>query len=285
MSISDFYKDVLGAELKNVRWSWGAVDGKANRVFLRVWEDQIKHQKRNEERVVVGYGRKRRMSNGRRERYAHLDQIGKGAQAFGVVCLAADPNTNGPRRIVAFNKQTLLKLGPLIDENGRTYARIDARIPVDSVRWPGTAANTLVDDIKQVTGQNIDSTTKEALVNARVGQGVFRAQVLGLWGHRCSVTGSTTLYAIRASHIKPWRESTNEERLDPQNGLPLVANLDALFDAGLISFASSGRLIVSSKVSKTERRIFGILNRSLAKKPSSKMAEYLTLHHDRVFKC
>ena len=58
-------------------------------------------------------------------------------------------------------------------------------------------------------------------------------QVLKIWGNRCCVTGSTTLDAIRASHIKPWRRSSNQERLDPYNGLPLVATLDALFDAGM----------------------------------------------------
>ncbi|HEV2950111.1 MAG TPA: HNH endonuclease signature motif containing protein, partial [Gemmataceae bacterium] len=106
--------------------------------------------------------------------------------------------------------------------------------------------------------KGIESTTKEALINARVGQGLFREHVLQLWGNCCAVTRSLTLYAIRASHIKPWRESTDDERLDPHNGLPLVASLDALFDAGLISFESSGKMVVSSKLKTAERRIFAI---------------------------
>jgi len=84
--------------------------------------------------------------------------------------------------------------------------------------------------------------------------------------------------AIRASHIKPWRESSNAERLDPNNGLPLIASLDALFDAGLISFDSCGKLIVSLKVSTTERGIFGVAQTSLRKKPTAKMADYLAHH-------
>ena len=41
MKIHSFYTDVLGANLKNVRWSWGAVDPITNRIFLRVWADRI----------------------------------------------------------------------------------------------------------------------------------------------------------------------------------------------------------------------------------------------------
>ena len=134
-------------------------------------------------------------------------------------------------------------------------------------------------DLKRIDQQeNVDPTTKKALVDARLGQGKFRTEVLRSWGNCCSVTGSMIQGAIRASHIKPWRESSNRERLDPNNGLPLIASLDALFDAGFISFESSGKLIVSSKVSTTERDIFGIGERSLRKKPTAKTAEYLAHH-------
>jgi HNH endonuclease len=145
---------------------------------------------------------------------------------------------------------------------------------------PITAA-MLAEDLDLIQGDpSIDSTTKQALINARKGQGKFRQQVLQRWGDACSVTGSVTQGAIRASHIKPWRESTNEERLDPDNGLPLVASLDALFDVGLISFESSGRLLVSSKLTPKEQEIFkiGQNTTSLAKKPSKKMAQYLAHH-------
>src|SRR5262249_33101940 len=134
----------------------------------------------------------------------------------------------------------------------------------------------LVQDLNDIKmEENLDPTTKKTLVDARLGQGQFRTKVLQSWENRCSVTGSMIHAAIRASHIKPWRESSNAERLDPDNGLPLIASLDALFDAGLISFDSSGKLIASSKVSATERDIFRIGEASLRKKPTAKMAQYL----------
>jgi putative restriction endonuclease len=142
----------------------------------------------------------------------------------------------------------------------------------------------LFEDINALEKRKIGFTKKEALINARVGQGKFRSQVLLLWKNKCCVTGSTTIDAIRASHIKPWRDSTDEERLDPHNGLPLIANLDALFDAGLISFESSGKLIVSSSLSERERSIFQIELRSLRNMPSEFTEEYLVYHRKRVFR-
>jgi hypothetical protein len=45
--------------------------------------------------------------------------------------------------------------------------------------------------------------------------------------------------------MKPWRDSTNEERLDGENGLLLTPTIDHLFDKGFISFENKGDLIVS----------------------------------------
>ena len=50
---------------------------------------------------------------------------------------------------------------------------------------------------------------------------------------------------LRASHSKPWRDSSNEERLDAENGLLLTPTIDHLYDRGFISFEYSGDLIVS----------------------------------------
>ena len=117
-----------------------------------------------------------------------------------------------------------------------------------------------------------------------VGQGAFRSAVLQLWNYRCAVTGSSILDAIRASHIKPWRDSKNEERLDPANGLPLVASLDALFDAGLISFEDSVRLLVSSELSRPEQEIYGVAGKMLMKKPPDKTASYLHYHRTTLYR-
>jgi hypothetical protein len=157
--------------------------------------------------------------------------------------------------------------------------RLRANMAVIS-RGSAVTEAMLVDDLEEIEHQQVDSTTKKTLMAARVGQGRFRTDVLRRWGDCCSVTGSTTRGAIRASHIKPWRVSNNEERLDPSNGLPLIANLDALFDAGLISFDPLGRLLASAELSAKERSIFGIHGKRLRRKPTDKTAEYLSHHRE-----
>lgn len=45
--------------------------------------------------------------------------------------------------------------------------------------------------------------------------------------------------------MKPWRDSSNDERLDGENGLLLTPTIDHLFDKGFISFENGGDLIIS----------------------------------------
>jgi len=114
---------------------------------------------------------------------------------------------------------------------------------------PKHLATVIEEDIDELmSSKGIPATERAALIAARVGQGQFRKDVLALWDRSCAVTGCTALEAIRASHIKPWRESNNHERLEAENGLPLVATLDALFDKHLISFNNDGRIVISKKL-------------------------------------
>ncbi len=109
------------------------------------------------------------------------------------------------------------------------------------------------EDIRAVEEDvQIDATTRRALVQARRGQGKFREGLVRRWGGACAVTGVAVDNALRASHTKPWRHSDNAERLDPANGLLLAATLDALFDAGLVSFADNGTMLVSRRVAQAD---------------------------------
>lgn len=73
MKISEFFT-VLGANLNNQRWSWGAVDPVINRVFLRVWEDDIDDLKHRVHVLTTGE-QQRHGSIGYGERQEHLDLI------------------------------------------------------------------------------------------------------------------------------------------------------------------------------------------------------------------
>jgi len=90
----------------------------------------------------------------------------------------------------------------------------------------------------------LDDTEREQLSLARRGQGRFRRSVQCI-EHACRVTGVDRIEHLRASHIRPWRDSDNEQRLDGENGLLLTPSIDHLFDRGFISFEDDGHLIVS----------------------------------------
>ncbi len=90
----------------------------------------------------------------------------------------------------------------------------------------------------------IDETEKVALVLARRGQGKFRDRLLSV-ERACRLTGVDRPNHLIASHTKPWRDCTNNERLDPENGFLLTPTVDHLFDRGFISFEDNGRLLIS----------------------------------------
>ena len=57
-----------------------------------------------------------------------------------------------------------------------------------------------------------------------------------------------TYPTLVASHIKPFKKSSDEEAYDPDNGLLLSQNMDGLFDKGYISFNNDGSIILSNKL-------------------------------------
>ena len=127
-----------------------------------------------------------------------------------------------------------------------------------------------------------DVTERRSLLLSRVGQGQFREGVSKVWGGRCAVTGLDIVALLRASHIKPWRDSDNRERLDPYNGLFLSPAYDATFDAGMISFGDDGAVIISDDLGQPTRDSWdrrdctsgGLDDRHLA---------YLNHHRENVF--
>ena len=97
---------------------------------------------------------------------------------------------------------------------------------------------------------------KRQLVNARLGQGVFRQNLERLETF-CRVTGVADRRHLHARHIKPWRLADDRERLDGCNGLLLSPHIDHLIDRGHISFADDGRLLISQRLNPSVARAWG----------------------------
>lgn len=91
---------------------------------------------------------------------------------------------------------------------------------------------------------NDKGTEKERMVKQRVGQDIFRAILLDIYGSKCCLTGLDVPHVLRASHIIPWAEK-EETRMNPENGLCLSATYDAAFDKHLITFDEDFRMVLS----------------------------------------
>jgi HNH endonuclease len=102
------------------------------------------------------------------------------------------------------------------------------------------------------------TTDAERLVVQRIGQDVFRGALMDYWGGRCPLTGITDPALLRASHIVPWAECSDPQRLDVHNGLLLSALWDAAFDQGLVGFADDGTPRASPKLSQIARTALGL---------------------------
>lgn len=129
----------------------------------------------------------------------------------------------------------------------------------------------------------LSETERQALVVARRGQGLFKQRVMEIEDH-CRITGVTNPIHLRASHCKPWRDSTNSERLNGENGLLLTLTMDHLFDRGFISFEDSGALIISPVAHTPSLQRMGVpTDRVLNVGPfTTGQKQFLDYHRDGV---
>lgn len=157
----------------------------------------------------------------------------------------------------------------------------------NAIRDPGRSTQlAFADYISDKAAEEIigpvSATEKERLLLARVGQGSYRKKLVARWAS-CSVLGCGPETTLIASHIVPWREcETNEERLDPDNGLLLSPNLDKLFDRKLISFSDTGALLVSPALAPTDAAALGIRQEMRLRKIPPGALKYLARHRDGV---
>jgi putative restriction endonuclease len=112
-------------------------------------------------------------------------------------------------------------------------------------------------EIAIATDPAIRETERAALVQARRGQGLFRDNVRSI-ERGCRITKVERMEHLIASHVQPWRDSSNDQRLDGENGLLLTPTVDHLFDKGFISFEDSGQLIVSPVADQRSLKRMGI---------------------------
>jgi putative restriction endonuclease len=79
----------------------------------------------------------------------------------------------------------------------------------------------------------------------RLGQGIFRVQVLDAYGRACAVTGEHSLPVLEAAHIKPYAKGGEH---DVANGLALRTDIHRLFDRGYVTVDEDRKFIVGRRL-------------------------------------
>jgi putative restriction endonuclease len=140
------------------------------------------------------------------------------------------------------------------------------------------------DDLQVHRGEleEVAETDRLRLIKARLGQGEFRQRLLEEW-RGCAVTGIQNPELLRASHIKPWRVSSNDERLHQFNGLMLLPQYDHLFDRGYITFEDNGQMVRSPAIVTLPPHLLGIAMDARLRRVATDHLPYLEFHREAVF--
>ena len=187
-----------------------------------------------------------------------------------------DPNTSKPVHLVFRS----------LDHDDRTDSQALREIYAWTPEHSVTSNTEAPSESAAISGEEQkheppDHTERSGLVTSRVGQGWYRDALLEKWEGKCPVTGVERRSILIASHIVPWKEATDEERLDPENGILLSPDVDALFDSHLISFGDDGQLVLSAQIEHSELTALGI-DQDRTIPVSNKMKSYLSRHRQAM---
>jgi len=199
----------------------------------------------------------------RPEKYGPIDLAGKVVTQY----LFPLPDALGHR---------YLTLGGLTESVVLDELRLDASVN-------GDLNETLSDRPVGLLHFELTNTERKVLARARVGQGLFKAEVQKVESS-CRLTGVENPRHLIASHMKPWAASSNQERLDGQNGLLLSPHVDHLFDRGLITFRDDGTVVASPRMDASVPMKWKLDLTTRGQPFRGKHREYLAYHQDLVFK-
>ena len=155
------------------------------------------------------------------------------------------------------------RIGCCLIEDARFFAESDwIDQPAD---WPRTLVNGMSYDLTNGEGLRVwtecqlraaamdqsaaspghDKYGKPSLYLPRLGQGIFRIQVLDAYHWACAVTQERSLPVLEAAHILPY---AGEGEHAVANGLCLRTDLHRLFDRGYATVDEAHRFVISKQL-------------------------------------
>lgn len=196
------------------------------------------------------------------DKYSPLQKNGNGIQS---VYLASVPSEMAAVIIQLIGSEATGKRDLLVDLDNvldRPADNLDAQI----------IERTDIGEVEQVR-----------LLRSRRGQGAFKRNVM-LYENACRVTRVADIRHLRASHIKPWSVSNDQEKLSGSNGLLLSPHIDHLFDQGWISFGDREEILVAKDLTPGLTSAWGIDLDHKVGRFSDSQSEFLEFHRTEIFK-
>lgn len=160
------------------------------------------------------------------------------------------------------------------------FKRIGAYIPLEKDLLTQVQDSTKVLENIGIVPPNV--TERTGLITSRVGQGAYRKRIIHRWEYKCAVTGFNKLDILIASHIVPWCESNDDERLDVHNGILLSPVYNALFNKHFITFENNGKIILSNTIENAAYKKIGVMGTEKIKDLSIHNQQYLERHRELI---
>ncbi len=180
------------------------------------------------------------------------------------------------------NQQYLFELPAVLGAQYLSRGGLTEESVKAAVRYDPSIERLILEAEVILNDPELTVTEKHVLARARVGQGIYKEQVRH-YEPGCRLTGLSESKYLIASHMKPWRDSNNTERLDGHNGLLLSPHVDYLFDRGLITFENSGRVVASVQLHTAVPQLWKLNLTQEGKYFTKKQIPYLEYHRDVVF--
>lgn len=137
----------------------------------------------------------------------------------------------------------------------------------------------------KISNSQLSSTKKETLIQARIGQGKYRKNLIEDCQY-CPITLVNDERLLIASHIKPWSVSNDKEKIDCKNGFALTPTFDKLFDNGFITFRDDKKMLVSPWISPmNQKRLCIYSEKDIPKlQLDEQRCRYLEYHRNNIYK-
>ncbi len=160
----------------------------------------------------------------------------------------------------------------------RTERSIDGRaLAAEKIEYRHKAKKIF----EEIEGLPVKGEEKDAVVKIRINQGMFRDRLLQKYS-KCCLCGVSEPSLLVASHIKPWRDSNGDERVDDENGLLMCPDHDKLFDKGWISFDNDGVIMISEKLKELDRMFMNV-RPEMRIDLFERRRKYMEYHRENIF--